>query len=180
MWILWQKISHNQRKYKNMKELITQYCNKLRLTICSNRNWCRNYNSKCVTDISFCFIFQKQNNKEKIWKWEKRNIAKSAINIKENHEKDSNQYRLGTKSSVLEGFFHRIQFQVTLVNFMYRYYVPIETMWRVRTAVFKESSGKGQGFLWWSCAWKCVTRQCNCVKEKSKCNSHCHWGSLHS
>ena len=26
------------------------------------------YNSKCVTDISFCFIFQKQNNKEKIWK----------------------------------------------------------------------------------------------------------------
>ena len=56
---------------------------------------------------------------------------------------DGTQYRLGTKSGILEGYFHRNQFQVTLVNLMNRKDVPMDITLSVRSAAIKENTGKG-------------------------------------
>ena len=91
---------------------------------------------------------------------------------------DNTQYKLGTRSGILDGFFHRNQFQVTLNNFLSSDDVPKDVKLSVRTAAIKESSGKGQGYLRCSCTGKCLTKQCKCVKENARCNSRCHGGSL--
>ena len=85
---------------------------------------------------------------------------------------------LSTKSGVLDGYYHRNQFQVTLVNFLSKTDVPMDIKLSARTAAIKESIGRGIGFLRCSCTEQCLTRQCKCVKEKAKCNSRCHVGSL--
>ena len=92
--------------------------------------------------------------------------------------KDGTQYRLGTRSDLLDGFYHRNQFQVTLVNFLSKDEVPMNINLSARTAAIKDSIGRGIGFLRCSCTGKCLTRQCSCVKEGAKCNSRCHGGSL--
>ena len=62
---------------------------------------------------------------------------------------DGTQYRLGTKSGILERYFHRNQFQVTLVNLMNRKDVPMDITLSVRSAAIKENTGKGKDNQKW-------------------------------
>ena len=91
---------------------------------------------------------------------------------------DCDAFKLGTRSGILEGLFHRNMFQVTKEKTLKIDEVNMDIKLGVREAARAESVGKGQGFLRCTCGGQCITKKCNCLKAGAKCNSRCHGGSL--
>ena len=87
---------------------------------------------------------------------------------------DNEQYTIACPSGVLKGKYSRNQFDVCPQMMLDD--VNRECTVSLRSAVSKESSTGGQGFVKWNCGGtkKCQTKRCKCLKNNILCNSRCH------
>lgn len=88
--------------------------------------------------------------------------------------KKDGQMTIGTKRGVLSHQFMRNQIEPCSSNMLAIEDINVERTIPLRTAVAEESLGHGQGYFRCSCTGKCANARCSCVKNKQKCNSHCH------
>ena len=89
---------------------------------------------------------------------------------------DNMNYRIATRSGVLNGRYSRNQFDVCSERLLTENDVNQDAAISLRLAVIQTSISGGQGFV--KCGYngviKCITNRCKCFKARILCNSRCH------